>query len=174
VDFTSEPYKLIGFRRFKGGDVSIPAQYQLVDEVTRAFNSKLIIDSSALGGKNAMAFLGHLNPISQEFGPTRSSTLKMDMLASLKIALDGGQASELRRVRKEVDGNWVDENENWGLLRIPNIPVLINELQNYKLDDSKIRQDCVMCLAMIIHWLEMRRPKMTVRRAVDVDFYAGL
>lgn len=172
IDYTSEPYKIVQFRRFKGGDVPIPMQYQLAEEICLAFGGKgkIIIDSSALGGKNAMAFLSHLLPISAEFGPNQSSTLKKDMLAALKIALDGGQSGTRRRERvKDEQGDWVDKTKDWGLLRSPDIPVLITELQNYKVDDTHIRQDCVMTLMMIIHWIEMRRPKNQRRRAVDFD-----
>ena len=170
LDYTQEPYTLVNFKRFKGGDVPIPMQYKLVEEVVTAFNSKLIIDSSALGGKNASAFLGHLNPISQEYGPTKSSTLKADMLATLKIALDGGQSTTRKREREIIDGDWTDKTTSWGLLRIPNIPTIINELQNYKVEDTKLRTDTVMALAMGMYYIERRRPKTIRKRAVDLDF----
>ena len=169
IDYTDEPYQVRYFNRFKGGDIPIPMQYKLVEEVKLAFDSKLIIDSSALGGKNAMSFLSHLSPIKSEFGPTRSSTLKADMLASLKIAFDGGQSEKCKRTRIKVDDDWTDENQNWGLIRFPDIPVLVSELQNYKLDDDKIRNDCVMCIAMIIHWIEMRRPRKLKKPVIDWD-----
>jgi hypothetical protein len=116
-----------------------------------------------------MAFLGHLNPIPAEFGNSGVTTRKSEMLGTLKIAFDGGQTR--KRIREKNDtGDWVDMNPDWGMIRLPNNPILINELQNYKLDDNKIRNDCVMALAMAIHWIEMRRPKITRRKAVDMDF----
>ncbi len=171
IDYTEEPYKVVGFKRFKGGDISIPMQYALVEETVKAFNSQLIIDSSALGGKNALAFLSHLNPISQEFGPSHTSTHKQIMLATLKIAFDGGQSQKIRRERMRLEsGEWIEKNPDWGLIRIPNIPQLIAELQNYKVEDEKIRNDSTMALAMAIHWIELRRPKKQMRRAVEIDF----
>lgn len=170
LDYTEEPYTLVNFKRFKGGDVPIPMQYRLVEETVTAFGSKLIIDSSALGGKNALAFLGHLNPISQEYGPTKSSTLKADMLATLKIALDGGQSKDRKREREYKEGTWTEKQDKWGLLRIPNIATIINELQNYKVDDTKLRTDTVMALAMAMYYIERRRPKNIHKRAVDLDF----
>ena len=170
LDYTKEPYTIVNFKRFKGGDVPIPMQYKLVEETVKAFGSKLIIDSSALGGKNALAFLGHLNPISQEYGPTKSSTLKADMLATLKIAFDGGQSDTMKREREIVDGNWTEKKTAWGLLRIPNLTAIISELQNYKLDDDKVRNDIVMALAMAMFYVERRRPRTIRRRAVDIDF----
>jgi hypothetical protein len=173
VDYTDDRYKLVYFNRFKGGDISIPGQYQLVREVVDKFNSRLIIDSSSLGGKNAMAFLSEIKPIASEFGPTRSGTLKAEMLASLKIAFDGGTHTRYRRLRQgQGTGRpLLDLNDDWGLIKIPNIPVLINELQNYKLADTKIRTDCVFALAMPIHWLELRRPKKQPKRAVEFDMW---
>lgn len=170
IDYTKEPYTIVNFKRFKGGDVPIPMQYKIVQETVSSFNSKLIIDSSALGGKNALAFLGHLNPISQEYGPTKSSTLKADMLATLKIALDGGQSDTRRRNRELTNGDWNDTQADWGLLRFPNISSLITELQNYKVDDDKIRTDTVMALAMAVFYIERRRPRTVRKRAVDFDF----
>jgi hypothetical protein len=172
IDYTEEPYRIVQFRRFKGGDVPIPMQYKLVEEICLLFGGKgkLIIDSSALGGKNAMAFLSHLSPISAEFGTTQGSTLKMNMLTALKIALDGGQSPTRKRNRvKNEAGDWIDKTLDWGLVKTPDIPVLINEMQNYKVDDLHIRQDTVMTLAMLVHWLEMRRPKNVRRSAVEFD-----
>lgn len=173
VDYTTEPYKIINVKRFKGSDVSIPMQYQLVDEIVTTFNSQLLIDSSSLGGKNAMAFLAHLRPVMCEFGATRGGSFKGEMLATLKIAFDGGQNPKFRRDRQKENNEWVDKNENWGLIKIPDHQALITELQNYKLDDAKIRQDTVMALAMAIHWIEMRRPKLVRKQAVDLDFFSS-
>ena len=170
IDYSKEPYRVVYFNRFKGSEMSIPAQYLLVEDVVARFGSRLIIDSSALGGKNAMAFLSHLGPISAEFGPTKSSTLKAEMLATLKIAFDGGNTARKRIRERDINGDWFDVNPDWGLIRFPEIPVLISELQNYKLDDTKLRTDCVMALAMLVHWLEMRRPKLPHNRAIDFDF----
>jgi hypothetical protein len=95
----------------------------------------------------------------------------MDMLAAMKIALDGGQSGTRKRVReKNEEGDWIDMTPEWGLLRTPEIPVLISEMTNYKLDDAHIRQDTVMALAMVIHWIEMRRPKRQRKSAVEFDF----
>lgn len=173
IDYTEEPYKLVNIRIFKGGDIPIPMQYNLTEEIVNNFGGRgaLIIDSSSLGGKNAMAFLGHLHPISAEFGNNRGGTIKGQMLATLKIAFDGGQSQKFKRTReKDAMGNWKDMNPDWGLIRIPNNPKLIGELQNYKLDDGKIRQDCVMMMAMGIHWIEMRRPKNQPKKATEFDF----
>lgn len=177
IDYTNEPYKVVHVKRFKGGNVSIPLQYKLVEELFNDFLAsdpetgvasqvRLIIDGSALGGKNALAFLRHLNPITYTFSPT----LKAELLATLKIAFDGGQSKERRRDRQVTfDGRIIENNPDWGLLRIPDLPFLYNELINYKLDDKKIKTDCVMVLGMALHYLGLRRPKQQHRKMVDFD-----
>lgn len=169
IDYTEEPYRVVHFWRIKGGDMPIPLQYSQVEDILHRFPGKLIIDASALGGKNALAFLRHLNPIPVEI----SARLKGEMLSTLKVAFDGGQSKHRRReVIYDSDGNKSDLNPDWGLIRFPNIPVLVNELQNYKLDDTKLRTDSVMALAQGVHWLEMRRPKLVRKGEVAFDLAA--
>lgn len=171
IDYTEEPYRVVYFKRIKGGDMPIPMQYKWVDSIFNAFkvtglSVKLIIDSSALGGKNALAFLKHLNPIQFE----ALSSVKAEMLATLKIAFDGGQSEAFRRkLVLGEDNKYHDHNPVWGLIRIPSIPEFVSELQNYKLEDSKIRTDSVMALGQAIHYLEMRRPKKIKNRMVTFD-----
>lgn len=167
VDYSSEPYHLVYHQRFKGKKVSIPMQYELVKDVRRRFDARLIIDSSALGGKNALAQLGSENPISFDFTPKS----KAEMLSSLKIAFQGGQSEKFRRDLAEDGGIQKDMNPEWGLIRIPEIPELIRELQNYRLDDENIKNDQVMTLGMAIHWIELRRPRKH-KSVIDIDLLA--
>lgn len=171
IDYTEEPYKVVKFVRFKGGDVPIPMQYKMVEELYNDFNgdmarAKVIIDSSALGGKNATAFLKHIQPYNFDI----QTQMKAEMMATLKIALDGGNSEIYRRkVVTGQDGVRRDTNPNWGIIKIPDIKEFVNELTNYKIDDKKIRTDTVMSLAMGIHYLEMRRPKNPKRGMVSFD-----
>ena len=171
IDCTDEPYKVVRLERFKGGDVPIPMQYKLVEDIFLGFKNdalecRLVIDSSALGGMNAKAFLRHLNPITYSVNPT----LKAEMLATLKISLDGGQSDKFKRnLEVQSDGTSVERTKPWGLIRIPNFPPLITELQNYKVNDAKIRTDCVMTLAQGIHYIEMKRPKKIKNKMVNFD-----
>ncbi len=169
LDYSQEPYHLVHFFRTKANDMPIPMQYKKVEEVCELFPGRLIIDASALGGKNAKAFLRHLNPVALEI----SATTKGDIVSSLKVALDGGQSESFRR-NKIIDdwGKPQDNNPNWGLLRLPEIPQLRRELEDYKLDDKKLRTDCVMALAQAVYWVEMRRPKQEKKRMVEFDLAA--
>ena len=164
LDYKTEPYKLVYHQRFKGKKIPIPMQYELVKSIVRRFNARLIIDSSALGGKNALSFLAEVNPIGFEFTPKN----KAEMLASFKIALQGGDSGELKRDLTYEGGIEKDLNEEWGLIKVPNIPELIKELQGYKLDDDSIKTDQVMALGIAIHWLMLRRPKKH-RSVINID-----
>lgn len=171
IDFTEEPYRVVHFRRFQGRDMPIPMQYKLVEEIFMNFKegsmmTKLIIDSSALGGKNALVFLRHMNPIQFDF----TSQRKAEMLATYKIAFDGGNSDVLKRkVKTMPDGMRLDENPDWGIIKFPNIPAIVSEHMNYKLEDEKIKKDTVMALGMAVHYLEMRRPKKSRRQMVAFD-----
>jgi len=168
IDYTEEPYRLVHFFRVQGNKMPIPMQYLKVEEIKEKFPGKLIIDGSALGGKNASAFLRHLKPISIDIG----GRAKSEMLTSLKAAFDGGQSTKRRRKLTYHGNEAIDENHNWGLLRMPSEDVVISELQNYRLDDKKIRNDIVVTLAQLVWWLELRRPKQTHNRMYAYDFNA--
>lgn len=166
IDYTEEPYKVVHMYRTRGNEMSIPMQYEKVAEIKEKFlGSKLIIDGSSLGGKNAAAFLQHLHPICVDLTPKN----KAEMLQALKHAFDGGRSNTRRRKLQSSGGKLVDNNKEWGMIRYPNDPLIIRELQNYSLDDKKLRQDIVMTIAQAVWWLELRRPKQARNRMVVID-----
>lgn len=166
-DYTDEPYRLAYFWYIRGSDMEIPSQYEKARSVCEYFPGKFIIDGSALGGKNASAFLRSNKPISLDINAKQ----KAEMLSTLKVAFDGYQSSKRKRVVKvREDGTREDVNNDWGLIRYPRNDYLIKELSNYKLEDKKIRNDAVMTMAMCIWWLEMRRPTMTRRTMAEIDW----
>jgi len=89
-----------------------------------------------------------------------SSAKKLDLINTLQTVMDW----ERKQVRVEP---WTDENgfeqtipimeepdpqtDMWGLLRVPPIPVVIDEFGVYRLDDRKLQQDTVIALAMAAH-----------------------
>ena len=170
-DYTNEPWQVVHFKRFKASEVPVPIQYDLVRETIRNFPGRLIIDSSGPGGKSAAAFLRDVHPINFEAGPTGPNSSKKEQgLTSLKTAMDGGDSVELRRkVLTMESGKVKDLNPRWGLVRIPNDAILISELSSYKLQDKKLRTDCVMAMMMAVDWLMMRRPKQVKNRAMELD-----
>ena len=166
IDYTEEPYRLVHFFRIQGNKMPIPMQYLKVEEIKEKFPGKLIIDGSALGGKNASAFLRHLKQISMDI----TARTKSEMMTSLKTAFDGGQSTKMKRKIDYVDDVLIDKNPFWGLIRMPNEPIMISELQNYRLDDKKLRNDIVVTLAQLIYWIEMRRPKQVHNKMYAYDF----
>ena len=176
IDYTDEPWKVVGFVRMKAKDVPVPVQYEMFKDLVSRFRAKAIIDSSGPGGKNAYAFLKDIHPIPFEAGITGGNTTrKYEGLASLKAAMDGAGNTELSRVIDiKQDGTRVDRKKNWGIIKIPNIPELISELINYRLDDKKLKTDSTMSLMMAVDWLMMRRPKQVRNRAVAIDMLADL
>ena len=170
IDYTEEPYKLVHFFRIKGRDMPIPMQYKEVGNICEKFKGRLVIDATALGGKNAMAFLKHLKPVPLQM----SSALKGEMLSTLK------NAQEVFNLGYPIESEIIDDfgivkdlNPKWGLVRIPDIQVLEKELKDYKLADKKLRTDCVMSLAQAIFWIEMRRPKQEKNKMVPWDLAAS-
>lgn len=83
--------------------------------------------------------------------------LKTDLVNTLQSALDYGRQQVGERL-------WLDEagveqripdleppgTGNWGLLRLPPIPQLVDEMGVYQLDDKDLTQDCVMALALAV------------------------
>ena len=166
IDYTEEPYRVVYYFRIQGNKMPIPMQYAKVEEVKEKFPGKLIIDGSALGGKNASAFLRHLKPISLNI----TGRIKSELLSTYKTAFDGGQSKKMKR-RVEFQGKEiVDKNPHWGLIRFPNEPIFVAEHQNYRLDDKKLRNDIVMTIGQGIWWIEMRRPKQKHNRMYPYDF----
>jgi len=168
IDYTQEPFQVVYMFRIRGDQMSIPIQYEKVDELVAKFPGKLIIDGSSLGGKNAAAFLHHLHPIVVEIGAKN----KAEMLQALKHAFDGGRSEKRKRKLINVGGRLEDAVADWGLIRYPKDDYMLREFQNYKLDDKQIRQDIVMTLAQGIWWIELRRPQQSRHRMVTVDAWS--
>jgi hypothetical protein len=143
-------------------------QYELVKDVFKQFKNincqiKLIFDANALGGKNAEAYLAELHGYPFP-GAYSYADAKANALGVFKTVLE-----ENRKIA-EIGGKVIDLNKIWGGIWLPDIRELRLELEGYKLDDKKIYNDFVMCLAMILWWVDMRRPKGNVRVAKDFDF----
>ena len=140
----------------------VPMQYLEIGEVVRRFNdAKLIIDATAQGGIGAKQFLAHLHPI----GFTMTGQSKPEMLSAYKLAFDGGKEEKYRRTAIDFKGTW-------GLVRVIYDPAWTMEHQNYRLDDKKLRTDCVMASAMAIFYLESKRPQDIRKVVLDFDLLA--
>lgn len=165
LDYTTYPIKLVYFWRIQGKEMPMPLQHEKVKEAIEKFPGKLVIDGQALGGKISAAYLRSLNPVAFQI----NGRIKGDMLSTFKMYLDGADTQYQRKTKELDDGTVIDLVEPWGLLRIPNLKVIADELRNYKLDDKKIRQDITMTLVQAIYYIDLRKPKNNTRKAVDFN-----
>jgi hypothetical protein len=86
---------------------------------------------------------------------TSNRNEKMNLINTLQSALDYGRQSVGSRIHLDeamVEHSVPDMEPpgegNWGLLRLPPIPQLVDEMGVYQHDDKDLVQDCVMALAL--------------------------
>lgn len=90
--------------------------------------------------------------------PIKTETLqaKTDLLNTLQTAMDHRRRTVGVRVALDEAGfpRQVPDMEpvgaDWGLLRMPPIPQLLDEFGGYELKDQKLVQDCVMAVALAV------------------------
>lgn len=135
IDYTEKPWRIVRFDYVRGGEADWEEKYALMEEVYKAYRLPfLIID--ATGNVDSVQEALQNRGIEVEgvhFGG--SSGKKLNMLRNLQVSTE-----------------WVYEGVR-GLLRSPLIPQLKHELEQYRLPDEDIEQDCVMALAMVAHEL---------------------
>lgn len=161
--------RMVYLRYFKGRDVPIPMQYQIVREVFEEYEGKarymnVIFDAQALGGKIAEQNLKGLHGRPFPGKGISPADAKAQALGSLKAMFDDG-----RKVIEGADKRLIDVNPNWGGLELPNVRPLRAELEGYKLDDRKIRQDFVMMLAQAAWYITKRRKPEGFTRVRPID-----
>ena len=177
IRYDVEPYLLVMHKAWRGHLVPPPMQYEIVrdtvEEYQKEVNRKtgkvqLIYDAGGSGGKTADSFLQDLHGFPYP-GPGRHySATKASSLSALKDLLN------LYRQAIEVGGKIEDLEKNWGGIKCPVIRELMEEMSMYELDDAKLRQDRVATLWMAAYWLELRRPRVIRKQAVDFDWLAQI
>lgn len=155
LDRTVRPYPLVDFQRLN--KVPWETIYQLIGEKAKEYHvHSPIIDATGPQGDVIEEELAKRGVFVE---PVRVSTRaqKTDLINTLQSALDYGREQIGERM-------WLDEagiehmvpdlqppgEGNWGLLRVPAIPQLVDEMGVYQLDDKDLTQDCVMALAMAV------------------------
>ena len=107
------------------------------------------VDTTGMGGKVFKELLGDLHPMrAVEFGGVKSRKLKM--LTDLKGLIEQG------RLRFPRSGVWLE---------------LRRQLLAYMLDDRKIEQDAVMCLAVAVK--QVMRQMANARDTQPFDFFVA-
>jgi len=170
VRYDEKPLKLVYKRLFKGNTVPLSMQYEMVREIYGKYkgikaNIKFIYDSGSLGGKNVGQQLRDLRGLGFPGKGKSYPDARAEALSKLK-----GYFEEGRQVRI-VDGKEVDSVSDWGILVFPEDRELRLELEGYKLDDKKIRNDQVMMLAMAVWYIDKLIPRQRFKAAVDWDIY---
>jgi hypothetical protein len=135
VDAEEEVARIVAFRR--GLRIPWPETVRWIAERDAAYPGRLLVDSTGLGDPVLwMDGMPAAEPV--VFTPG----LKIDMLQALMLLLEQG------RLKGPATGHGIEQ--------------LWQELRDYRWDDDRLTQDCVMTLAMVAH--AVRRPAPRVFR----------
>jgi hypothetical protein len=133
LDYTERPWRVVHFEYIEGGDADWEQKYQTMAEVFTGYPMQfLLID--ATGSIDSVQEALQTRGVEVEgvqFGG--NSSKKFDMLRNLQLCTE------------------MEWSGSRGVIRSPLIERLKYELDHYVLPDEKIRQDCVMALAMVAH-----------------------
>ncbi len=155
LDVTHRPFQLVDYTRLN----KVPWEeiYRLIDSKRREYkvNSPRIDATGPQGDVIEEELWKRGVPVDAFKTETRSQ--KLDIINNLQQALDFGRATVDEQQVPDEAGvlHYVPvmedpdpEGDGWGLLRLPCIPQLMDELGTYMLDDKDIVQDSVMALAL--------------------------
>lgn len=166
------PNKVVYHKAWKGNAFPLSLQYEMIKQDFLKFKTvspmrtKFVYDAGSLGGKNAGQAFQELN--GYPFPPKGRgyADVKAEGFGKLKEL-----AGKNRKFTFDEKGNKVDENPNWGGLRISlKLKELRRQIEVASMDDDKIKNDQFSSLMMAIHFIEARAPKVTHSKAVDFNF----
>lgn len=160
--------RLVYMKFFRGKEVPLPMQYEMVLEVYDMYSGgqfvDLVYDGQSLGGKHAEQQFKHIHPTKFPPQGMTPADAKARALGALRALLDNG-----RSTIQDKNGNIVDVVEDWGGLEMPYIRAVRVELEGYKLDDKNIRNDIVITLAQGAFYVSRKRKHSIVRtRSWDI------
>jgi hypothetical protein len=158
LDITTEPWRSVDFQRLN----KVP--WESIYDLIKAKAVEYHVDFPRIDatGPQGDVIEEELYKRERPVEPYRMSSLakKLDLINTMQTVMDWD--------RKQVgEYELVDENgfrqiepimeepdpgvDQWGLVRVPPIPVVIDEFGVYRHDDKKLTQDCVIALAMACH-----------------------
>lgn len=156
LDITTRPWHLVSYTRLNR--VSWEEIYATIDRVARAYGcSYSVIDATGPQGDVIEEELSKRGIMVYGY---KSSTkaLKTELINNLQTALDEGRKAIEFVTEKDENGNEFpvpilqDPGTGWGLLRLPCITQLMDEMGVYSLDDKDIPfTDSVMSLALVVN-----------------------
>lgn len=155
LDITERPYRLVDFQRLN----KVPWEeiYGLIGRKRAEYHVyQPRIDATGPQGDVIEEELTKRGIFVDAFR-TSTRVEKTNLINTLQSALDYGRRSLGEREWPDEAGimHKIPDMEppggNWGLLRLPAIPQLVDEMGTYQLDDKDLVQDCVMSLALATH-----------------------
>lgn len=155
LDVTAKPYVLVDYVRLNR--VPWESIYDLIREKSalyRVYSPR--IDATGPQGDVIEEELTKRGIFVDAY---RASSLaqKTNLVNTLQSALDYGRETIGERDQIDEAGNlfkvpdFAPVHEDWGLVRMPSIPQLLDEMGTYQLDDKDLVQDSVMALALAVH-----------------------
>lgn len=153
-DVTTRPYHLVDFVRLN----KVPWEhiYNLIRRKQVEYNVLMpVIDATGPGGDVVEEELTKRG-VFVDPQRTENAAQKTNLINTLQSAMDYGR--QVVGVRTELDEagfpRQVPDMEppggEWGLIRMPPIPNLVDEFGGYELKDKKLVQDCVMAVALAV------------------------
>jgi len=153
LDITTRPWTLVSYTRLNR--VSWEEIYATIERVAKEYHvSYSTIDSTGPQGDIIEEELTKRGTMVYGY---KSSTkmLKIELINNLQTALDEGRTAERFAEEKDENGHMITvpilqpPGTGWGLLRLPTITQLMDEMGVYSLDDKDIPfTDSVMSLAL--------------------------
>jgi len=155
LDYTERPWRLVKYERLN--KVAWESIYSMIERTRQEYHCRwATIDGTGPGGdviEEEMSKRG----IPIDSVKTNTSGLKVELINGLQTALDEGRevvgeyetVDESGMVHKHPQMEEAREG-NWGILRMPPIVQLMDEMGMYKLDDKKLVQDSVFALALAV------------------------
>jgi hypothetical protein len=155
LDVTTRPWVMVDFVRLN----KVPWEqiYTLINDKRKEYGVALPrIDATGPQGDVIEEELWKRG-IPHDPYKTSTGVIKLNLINTLQSALDYGRrqvgtAIELDEagIEHEVPLMQAPGEGNWGLLRMPCIPQLLDEFGVYMLDDKDLVQDCIMATALAV------------------------
>ena len=156
LDVTTRPWRVVNFSRLN--KVAWEEIYATIDRITKEYHCRFArIDATGPAGDVIEEEMTKRKIKVDPFKTTTRAS-KLDIINGLQAALDEGR--KVTGFVELVDDNGVisehpvmeDPGEgNWGILRLPCISQLMDEMGVYSIDDKAIPfTDCVMALALVV------------------------
>lgn len=156
LDITTRPWKLVSYTRLNR--VAWEEIYATIGRVAKEYRIRWsTIDAT---GPQGDVIEEELTKRGIQVDPYKSSSkqLKIDLINGLQDALDEGRTAVRWVTTVDENGNEFEvpvlqaPGEGWGVLRLPCITQLMDEMGVYSLDDKDIPfTDSVMSLALAVH-----------------------